>query len=351
MNFGVYPNHLANRWQGNQYYFITENPIESNDRVNLGFRVDLLFGNDWQFTKDYGLFDRAFSPNSFAGIDLPQIYGAVHLPWLTRGGIDFQGGRWYSPAGYEGVQAVKRPLLSVPYTLNFTPFTFFGLLGTLHLTDQVNILSGTVNGWDRWIDQNYKWSYLGGLSWTSKDTKTTFASVFVIGPDQLPRFAAANTPFSPTGVTPPPFLAGRRNLAYGSNNRLYWSTVLTRQWGAKLTEALQADQVIDFNTPDFGQDGTPQNTEWYSLVHWFLYEFHPKVLGVWRAEVFRDNNGAATGVAGTFSEMTLGLKLTPRPWLWIRPEARYDWARNTHPYSDDTRSSQLTLAVDMIVLF
>jgi hypothetical protein len=350
-NFGVYPNHLANRWQGNQYYFIVENPIESGDRVNLGFRYDVLFGNDWQFTKDYGLFDRAFQPNHFVGVDFPQIYGALHLPWLTRGGVDFKGGRWYSPCGYEGVQAIQRPLLSVPYTLNFTPFTFFGLLGTLHLTDQVDLLSGTVNGWDRWINRDYKWGYIGGLTWTSKDSSTSFNSVFIVGPDQLPRFEAQNTPFTPTGVTPPPFLASRRNLGYGGNDRLCWSTVLTHQWNKKLTEALQTDQVFDANTPGFGPGGTNHNTEWYSLVHWFLYELHPKALGVWRAEVFRDNNGAATGVADTFYEMTLGLKLTPRPWLWLRPEARYDWAKSSHPFNDGTRSSQLTLAIDMIVLF
>ncbi len=128
INFGVYPNHLANRWQGNQYYLIVENPNELNDRPNLGFRYDILFGNDWQFTKDYGLFDRAFTPNHFAGVDFPQLYAELHLPWLTKGGLEIVGGRWYSPAGYEGVQAIKRPLLSVPYTLNFTPFTFFGLL-------------------------------------------------------------------------------------------------------------------------------------------------------------------------------------------------------------------------------
>ena len=39
--------------------------------------------------------------------------------------------------------------------------------------------------------------------------------------------------------------------------------------------------------------------------------------------------GAATGVAGLYNEMTLGLIYKPKPWLWFRPEARYDWT----PYS------------------
>ena len=47
------------------------------------------------------------------------------------------------------------------------------------------------------------------------------------------------------------------------------------------------------------------------------------------------------------------LELTEKfkPWLWIRGEARYDWSQFTHPFSDGTRSSQLTLLVATIVLF
>jgi Putative beta-barrel porin-2, OmpL-like. bbp2 len=83
-NFSVFPNRGANQWQGNQYYFIVENPLESNaDYVNLGFRLDSLFGNDWQFSKSYGLFDRAFHDNTFGGLDLPQMFGSIHLPILT----------------------------------------------------------------------------------------------------------------------------------------------------------------------------------------------------------------------------------------------------------------------------
>jgi len=56
-------------------------------------------------------------------------------------------------------------------------------------------------------------------------------------------------------------------------------------------------------------------------------------------------------VADVFHEMTLGLNIRPEPWLWIRPEARYDWSQYTHPFNDGTRSSQLTLAFDVVLLF
>ena len=162
-NFGVYPNHLANSWMGNQYYFVVENPLNQVDYVNFGYRFDTLFGNDWQFTKSYGLFDRAFPTNHFAGVDLPQIYGEVHLPILTPRGLDVCGGRFYSLNGFESPQAIARPLLSVPYMLNFKPFTFFGAIATLHLNDRMNLFSGTINGFDRGIDQYYRWGYIGDV--------------------------------------------------------------------------------------------------------------------------------------------------------------------------------------------
>ena len=59
-NVTVFPNRLANQWQGNQYYAVLENVLEQSDEINLGFRFDTLFGNDWEFTRDIGLFNNAF---------------------------------------------------------------------------------------------------------------------------------------------------------------------------------------------------------------------------------------------------------------------------------------------------
>ena len=102
LNFGVNPNFKANQWMGNQYYLVFENPMKQNDEINFGFRVDNMFGNDWQFNYMQGLFNDAFPPGHFAGYDIAQLYGEVHLPFLTKGGLDVKGGRWYTLAGYEG---------------------------------------------------------------------------------------------------------------------------------------------------------------------------------------------------------------------------------------------------------
>ncbi len=351
MNFGVFPNRLADQWMGNQYYLVLENRIVNDGTVNYGCRLDTLFGNDWQFTKSYGLFDRAFHNNQFAGLDFPQIFAEVHLPFLTRGGVDVKGGRFYSIAGFEQPPAIARPLLSVPYSMNFTPFTFLGVLTTLHLTDRINIYNGVVNGWDRWFDQSYKWGYLGGLSWVSASANDTATLSLYSGNDQLPRFPAANTPLVPTATTPAGFDPGRRNPYYNTSVREFFSAVYTHRWNEKLFEAGETDVVFDPNVPGFSTNGKVGPIAYYGLVHWFLYSFNEKVTGVWRSEIFWDPYGAATGVADAYHEMTLGLIYKPKSWLWIRPEARYDWGQYARAYADGTRNSQFTLAFDVIILF
>jgi hypothetical protein len=67
--------------------------------------------------------------------------------------------------------------------------------------------------------------------------------------------------------------------------------------------------------------------------------------------VFWDPFGAATASRSTFYEESLVLTYKPKPWIWICGEARYDWSQFSHPFSDGTRSSQLTLAIATILLF
>ncbi|WP_435015548.1 outer membrane beta-barrel protein [Tundrisphaera sp. TA3] len=357
LNFGVNPNNLANQWMGNQYYLIFEKPLEQNDEINFGFRFDNLFGNDAQFNHAHGIFDRAFKPNYFSQYDPAQYYLEVHLPWFTEGGLDIRGGRFYTIAGYEVVPATGRPLLSVPYMFNYgQPFTHSGMLSTLHVTKNLNVYNGVINGWDRQFDQRLTWGYIGGFSWTAENGKTTLATTFISGPNQFPLFLpAGQNPLYPTGVIPPPpAFAGKRNPGYNSNERFLFTTVLTHKWTDKLTQVMEVDNGWETNVP-FALGNTNgfnrQNAQWYGFGNWFLYQFSEKLTGVWRSEIFRDNNGVRTGYAGNFSEFTLGLIYKPKPYIWVRPEARYDFANEAIPYNDGTRTSQLTLGFDIILLF
>jgi hypothetical protein len=350
-NFGIVPDSQSNQWMGNQYYLVMENPLEPNDMVNFGFRVDFLFGNDWQLTKQY---DNAFPLNHFPGIDLPQVYAEVHLPILTPGGLDLRAGRFYTPEGFENPPAVARPLMSMSYALANTPFTFFGAVGTLHISDQVTFTGGTIDGFDRWPNKPYKWGGTGILSWTSRDGRLTLSLGGADVYDQLPRFPPANSSNVPVpqGNPAPGFLPGQVNPFYNRSGRGFISAAILYDWTDKLTHVLETDSIFDQRILGFSNTPyVPKGAAYYMFSQWLLYEFSPKVTGILRGELLWDPYGLATGSPNSLREITIGLNLQPKPWLWLRPEARYDWAQQSHPFNDGTRSSQCTIGFDVIVLF
>ncbi len=179
LNFGVNPNFKANQWMGNQYYMVIENPLEREGEFNVGGRLDILFGNDWEFNHMRGVFDGAWPSGWFPGLDLAQFYGEMHLPVLTEGGLDVKFGRWYTLHGYEVVPAIGRPLLSVPYMFNYgQPFTHWGLMTTWNVNDNLVIYNGAPQGWDQFQNANATWGYMGGFSWTGFEDKLNLTSIY-----------------------------------------------------------------------------------------------------------------------------------------------------------------------------
>ena len=143
---------------------------------------------------------------------------------------------------------------------------------------------------------------------------------------------------------------GRARL-YGSSYRDFVSLVISRQWSEKVTGVVETDNIWDPKIIGFSQNGAPSSIAYHGLVHWLLYSFNDKLSTGWRAEVSWDPYGAATGSRSTYYDTSVVLTHKPKPWLWIRGEARYDWSQFSDPYSDGTRSSQLTLTVATIFLF
>ena len=198
-NFGVTPNNLANQWQGNQYYLIIENAAGAGRQGQLRLPGRQPLRQRLAVQPQPRVRRHRRQANHFNGYDLAQVYGEVHIPpVLSKGGTDIKGGRFYTILGYEVVPATGRPLLSVPYMFNYgQPFTHVGALATTHVTDRVNWYNGVVNGSDRWINENYKWNYLGGFTWTSKNGKANAGHLLHHRPEQLPPLRADQHPGLP----------------------------------------------------------------------------------------------------------------------------------------------------------
>jgi len=142
--------------------------------------------------------------------------------------------------------------------------------------------------------------------------------------------------------------------------RNFFTTVMSYKWSDKLTQIVETDQGFENSVAGIGPIGQmgdvpdnypAKNVTWFSFGNWFLYNFNDKLTGVWRSEVFWDPSGGRTGLQNNYYEQTLGLIYKPTSWLWIRPEARYDWSQFKPFYIDGTQNKQFTFGLDVILLF
>ena len=368
MNFGVNPNNLANRWMGNQYYIYLQRQMleggKHGDDFDWGLRVDSLFGNDWAFTSMTGMLNNVFVTDSFVGWQPVQFYAEAHLPVLLEGGINLRFGRWYTIIGYEGVPAIGRPLLSVPYMFNYgSPFTHMGALAEGELNDRVTIQAGTVNGWDRFLGDPgpYDWGFIGAVTLknfdgnaTKKAGETMLTASMVWGPNQFPRFLGASEQLYPAGYVNIPSAAGQPNPGYSSNMRTLFATVLQHRWTDLLTQVVEFDAGWEQNIPglaDGGSSTASANDAWFGLGNWVLYEVTEHVSLIWRGEWFRDERGSRTGYAGSFYEQTIGTVWKPVNAVWVRPELRFDWAGGARPYNGGRDMFQVTFGGDVTYVF
>ena len=339
-------------WQGqmNQCYIVTERTLDTDgDAWDWGGRVDLLLGTDsifttargldawplqthgienaasWAFTKDYGL-------------AMPQLYVDV-----ARGDLSLRLGHFYGILGYEQVPAVGNFFYTHCFSMQYSPFTFTGLLGTWRPMDGVTIYSGLHSGWNNFCDPmplSGPWAIVNRGTPGAGSTAGYVGAVVLESDDRRQSIAIATTTGNEVSLLGP-------NPADGSlaGNRSLITTVYTNRLSERMTYVFENDNAWQFNSGmSPGNAGQPAGlAQWYSFNQYVLWRFNDRWLGGVRLEYFRDNNGYAVvaplrnysqagnpgyyagGFAGNFWEVTIGLNHRPnRNWLF-RPEVRYDW--------------------------
>lgn len=355
MNGPVTFNDRANDFLGNQLYLIGERRVNTDgDRIDLGFRVDALYGSDAFFTQAFGLDQTIFTQSPLYNLALPQIYGEVFLPVMD--GLSIKGGHFYTIIGYEVVTTPDNFFTTLPYTFQYgEPFTHTGVLSSLTVNDKLTVYNGVVEGWDNWWDNNNAWSYLGGVSYQVFE-KTNVTLTFITGPEQDTK----NIGF--TGIRKPG----------GSVGRTMYSLVVQQELTEKLKYVIQHDHGWQASSPGdagLGVGPTPR-AEWYGINQYLFYDINDKFAVGARGEWFRDddgvrvavfrsgsaNNPGALGPANYYA-LSLGANYRPTSCFTIRPELRWDWqdadanAGTTRAFSDFTERDQFLMAVDFILTF
>lgn len=335
----------------NQTLLTLERPIDSgSSAVDIGFKVQGMYGSDARYTHFLGEFDRETKHrNQF---DVVEAYVSAHLPVMTAGGVDVKAGQFVTLEGAEVIPASGNFFYSHSYIFNFgIPFKHTGVLATIHASKTLDIYAGVTSGVNTTLgrgDNNGSPSFHGGFGLNLLGGGLTIAATTSIGPE-IPR--------GTTGVRP------NHDLRYLNDVTIIWKV------SPKLTSTTDLNYIRD---DGFHASGG-------GVAQYLTYALSDQVgLGL-RGEVWRDQNAffvaafpgntdfvsaergfPATVISGgktTYGALTMGVNFKPKvpkplAGLLIRPEVRYDRSLNhTTPFAAGTRRHQLTLATDVVVSF
>jgi hypothetical protein len=326
--------------QLNQLYLVLEKSATTGECCwDWGGRIDLLYGTDHRFTMARGLevnddFSDKWNSDRFYGLAMPQAYLD-----FTYNDLILRVGHFYTIIGYEGVMAPNQFFYSHSYTHMYgEPFTHTGALAIYKVNDGLSVTAGVHRGWENWEDDdNDELDFLGGVTFTSSDAKTSLALALT---------------------------AGEEPSAIGFGDRPMYSVVFSHKFGCDRWQYIfqhdagwQEDGVVTLDPL-----APVQDAEWYGINQYLIYQLNCCWSTGLRAEWFRDDDGTrVTGLGdgnaiqglffeGHFYEVAWGVNWKPNDNVVVRPELRYDWFDGAGlPYDANTSDEQFMAAIDMII--
>lgn len=296
---------------------------------DIGGRVDYLFGADGPETQCFGdqTFDYGWNSAPYYGSAIPQLYAEI-----AHNDLKVKIGHFYTPIGYEVVQATGNFFYSHSYSHTFgEPFTHTGVLAEYTLNEKVKASGGWVNGWDQGFEGKDRGSmFLGGMTLTlsEKATLAWFCTAGRLGNGQA-------------------FVGAASGDAY--TNSLVFTYKLSDKW----TYVLEHDLGTNYNV-----DPSTVNNQWYEVNNYIMYKVSDCLSYGGRFEWFQDPQGVkvVAGDSGNYYAVTGGLNWKPHANITVRPELRYDVFNGTAPvgglpFNDGAAKSQLTFGTDFIFTY
>jgi len=283
---GVF-NTVPDNYNFHQAWLYAEKLADGSDGLDWGFRADVLYGIDGENTQAYGNnpgrwdFANGFDHGVYHWA-LPQAY--VELEYDN---INVKGGHFFTPLGYEVVQAPGNFFYSHAFTHNFSePFTHTGMLTTIEASDSLTIYSGWTLGWDTGFDRFHNgFNYIGGLTYAINDNVSAT------------------------------YLTTYGNLGWIGKGYSH-SIVVNMQWTDRLESVLSSD-LVRTQGDLFG--GNTYHT--LSFVNYTFYTVNDCLKLGTRSEWWK-----AQGVS--YNTFTFGANIKPHANITIRPEIRYQLNRS-----------------------
>ncbi len=318
-------NYRANDFLVQQNWLRFERTDDQNATTpTWGFRSDtILPGTDYRFTLARGLFNQQLTANNgnpnLYGFDPVQFYSELYLPQVGHG-MDVKFGRFFAQFGVENIDTTQNALASHAYNFIYNPFTHTGLLTTLKLDDAWSVQNGIVTGSDMFIAPGANPTYIGSVKWAPPTARDSVLFAVVLG-------------------------KGRFDVAHNFSNPEIFDLTYIHQFSNRLNYTLDALYSFQTNFPGgVGASGFVNN---WGVVQYLTYQLTPKLSATGRLGFFDDVQGQRTGFKGLYTALTTGVTYKPQPWLWLRPEVRYDHNGESRPFEGN--ANLFTAAFDFIL--
>lgn len=298
-----------NSYNLNVAELVFQKPVSADSRV--GFRTDLLFGNDSEVITSAGLGSAADE------FDLEQAYAEVLLPTSNvipgLNDIDLKVGKFVTLSGAEVIESKDNWNTSRSLLFGYAiPFTHTGVRGTYTFNNGWDIAVGAVNGWDVTDDTNNGKTIETHVGFNNialpGDSSLTVALQGYFGPEQ----AAEDGPY--------------RNL--------FDAVVIYKTPWKPLTlmynydYADEEDRLVDPNS--IGDSALVDNANWTGHAVYARIDINDQWSVSSRWEWFQDNNHvripipAGTIAADEYWEITGTLEWRPWKNVIARLEYRHD---------------------------
>lgn len=351
MNFGQLLSSHSDEPLLNQILINVTKPVDPiGAGYGLGFNFQLLYGSDARVYGITGISDKWINKRYQLTPTAANI--ALHMPWLTKGGLDGQIGILPSPMGVEVLDAASRSFYTLAYTSEYAvPFELLGGYFQWHVADHYNVLFGLDAGnqmsFGKGNNNGRPSGYVGLNGHDLAGGSVSFTDILRIGPEN-----AVDS------------LGSRARSAQRFWDDLNVTWQIAPKWSVTAEATFLHDDALG---------------ESWSGVAWGQYKFTDTLSFNARMEIFRDNAGAfvtqfpgnrdyARALLGhnnssygasptTYGDLTFNVVWSPHlghgiKTFQIRPEIRFDRSLNgTRVFDDFRHQSRILIGGDATIGF
>lgn len=337
INVGNFISDRANQAQINQLELTLEkinNPTIPT--YQIGFTLQGMYGSDPRYFHLFGVSDRLLKGRY--QLVPAQAHIDLHMPLLTKNGLDLQAGILQTPMGVEPLDPSVRPFYTLSYIAQYSePVEHLGAMAYWHLNPTLDINFGIDSGNQTTFGQKDNHGAAAGYVGFNLNN-LAHGKLNIIG---MSRIGPENT-INQHGE---PHKAQR-----------YWNDIAGYY---AITKKLLF--TGDFNF--LHDDGMHANA--WGFASFLRYTVSPSLDLNYRGEIYRDNSGLITGSTSpsgtplptTFGALTLGFAYKPNLGHGIRvfeihPEIRFDRSLNGRRIFNDRRNiGMFTFGGDMMIGF